>query len=93
MTKADLVNEIAISTGFDKTTISAVVESYMKIIKNSLSEGENVYLRGFGSFITKTRKAKVARNISQSTSIRVPAHKIASFKPAAEFAKMMRAAK
>ena len=93
MTKADLVNEIAISTGFDKTTISAVVESYMKIIKNSLSEGENVYLRGFGSFITKTRKAKVARNISQSTSIRVPAHKIASFKPATEFAKMMRAAK
>ena len=93
MTKAELVNEIAIATGFDKTTISMVVESYMDIIKKNLTDGENVYLRGFGSFIAKTRRAKVARNISQSTSIRVPEHKIASFKPAAEFAQAMRAAK
>ena len=93
MTKADLINEIAIATGYDKTTIAMIAESFMGTIKKSLTEGENVYLRGFGSFVSKTRKAKVARNISQSTSIRVPEHKIASFKPAAEFAKMMRAGK
>ena len=90
MTKADLVNEIAIATGFDKTTISAVVESYMKIIKNSLNEGENVYLRGFGTFTTKTRKAKIARNITLNTSVPVPEHQIATFKPAAEFADSVR---
>ena len=90
MTKAELINEIAISTGFDKTTVSAIVESVMVNVKKSLCNGENVYLRGFGSFISKTRKAKVARNISTSTSIQVPEHKIAAFKPAAEFAQEMR---
>lgn len=86
MTKADLVNEIAISTGFDKTTIGIIVESMMESVKKNLAKGENVYLRGFGSFITKTRAAKVARNISKNTSIKVPEHRIASFKPAAELA-------
>ena len=90
MTKAELVNEIAIATGYDKTSIGMIVESYMDIIKKNVSNGENVYLRGFGSFISKTRKAKIARNISRSTSIRVPEHQIAAFKPAAEFAKAMR---
>ena len=93
MTKAELINEIAISTGYDKTTIGVIVESLMGHVKKSVSEGENVYLRGFGSFITKTRKAKVARNISASTSIPVPEHQIAAFKPAAEFAAQVRKGK
>ena len=93
MTKADLVNEIAIATGFDKTTISAVVESYMKIIKNSLSEGENVYLRGFGTFELKARKEKVARNITRRSTVIVPAHSVPVFKPAKEFKSVVENAK
>ena len=93
MTKAELISELAISTGYDKTTLGVIVEAFMNAVKKNVSEGENVYLRGFGSFISKTRKEKIARNISKSTSIRVPEHKIASFKPAAEFALAMRASK
>jgi len=85
MTKADLINEIAISTGYDKTTISIIVESFMGKVKSNIVAGENVYLRGFGSFVTKTRAAKLARNIGKSTSIQVPEHNIPAFKPAAEF--------
>ena len=93
MTKAELVNEIAISTGYDKTSIGVVPESFMEIVKKNVTKGENVYLRGFGSFITKTRKAKIARNITMSTSIPVPEHQIAAFKPAAEFAAQVRKGK
>jgi len=90
MTKAELVNEIAISTGYDKTSISIIVESFMENVKKNVVAGENVYLRGFGSFITKKRAAKIARNIGKSTSIQVPEHRIAAFKPAAEFAAEVR---
>ena len=90
MTKAELINEIAISTGFDKRTIGVIVESFMDNVKKSLAKEENVYLRGFGSFITKKRAAKVARNISKSTSVLVPEHKIASFRAAQEFAEKIR---
>lgn len=85
MTKAELINEISISTGYDKTTIGLIVESFMTNVKKSVAQGENVYLRSFGSFITRNRAAKVARNINKNTSIQVPAHKIPAFKPAKEF--------
>lgn len=85
MTKADLINEMAITTGYDKKSITLIVEAFMKNVKNNVAAGENVYLRGFGSFVTKVRKAKVARNISQKTSVFVPEHKIPYFKPAKEF--------
>ena len=80
MTKAELVTELSIKTGFDKKTINIIVENFMKQVKENVANGKNVYLRGFGSFITKTRAAKVARNISRSVSIAVPAHKIPAFK-------------
>ena len=85
MTKADIIREIAKSTGIDKSTVLASVESFMSVIKGSIAEGENVYLRGFGSFIVKTRAQKIARNISKNTSIIIPEHKIPSFKPARIF--------
>ena len=85
MTKAELINEIAISTGYDKRTIDMIVDSFTEEIKKNLGKGENVYIRGFGSFVLKTRKAKVARNITAKTSVFVPEHKIPFFKPAAEF--------
>lgn len=89
MTKAELVNTIAIQTGYDKTTIMNIVESSMYNVKKSLSEGEFVYLRGFGTFGIKERKARIARNICAKTSIQVPAHKIPYFKPSNDLTKML----
>ena len=85
MTKADIVTEIAKRTGVEKVQIQAIVETFMEEGENSLSRGENVYLRGFGSFIIKTRAEKVARNISKNTTITIPEHKIPAFKPAKTF--------
>lgn len=85
MTKADLVNEIAKNTGIDKLTVLATVESFMDVVKSSLTNGENVYLRGFGSFIVKERAEKTARNISKNTPMIIPAHSIPAFKPAKSF--------
>ena len=85
MTKADLVNEIAKETGIDKKDILLTVETMMEVIKTSLTDNENVYLRGFGSFIVKKRAEKTARNISKNTTIIIPEHNIPSFKPAKSF--------
>ena len=85
MTKADVVNEIAKNTGIDKATVLATVESFMEVLKGSLAKKENVYLRGFGSFVVKERAQKTARNISKNTTIIIPAHSIPSFKPAKTF--------
>ena len=82
MTKADLVNEISKSTGVEKIQVQNIIEAFMDNIKDTLGEGDNVYLRGFGSFIIKRRAEKVARNISKNTTITIPAHSIAAFKPA-----------
>ena len=86
MTKADIVNEIAKSTGIEKVQVQQVVESFMENIKETMMAGNNVYLRGFGSFIIKRRAQKVARNISKNTTITIPAHNITAFKPSKTFA-------
>ncbi len=85
MTKADIVNEIAKSTGLDKADVLKTVEAFMEAVKDSLAKNENVYLRGFGSFVVKERAEKTARNISKNTTIIIPAHNIPSFKPAKTF--------
>ena len=85
MTKADIVNEVAKSTGVEKVKVQSVVEGFMESIEASLAKGENVYLRGFGSFIVKTRAKKTARNISKNTTIVIPEHKVPSFKAAKTF--------
>ncbi|MCM1153058.1 MAG: integration host factor subunit beta [Muribaculum sp.] len=85
MTKAEIVNEIAKTTGIDKASVLATVEKFMEVVKDSLANGENVYLRGFGSFIIKERAEKTARNISKNTAIIVPKHNIPAFKPAPVF--------
>ncbi len=86
MTKADIVSEIAKSTGVEKVQVQAIVEAFMDSIKTSLTRNNNVYLRGFGSFIVKKRAKKVARNISKNTTITIPEHNIPAFKPAKSFA-------
>lgn len=85
MTKADIVNEIAKNTGVDKASVLATVESFMEVVKDSLAKNDNVYLRGFGSFIVKKRAQKTARNISKNTTIIIPEHNIPAFKPAKTF--------
>ncbi len=85
MTKAEIVAEISKTTGIDKAYVLDIVEKFMVVVKDSLTAGENVYLRGFGSFILKERAEKTARNITRNTTVIVPAHKIPFFKPAPAF--------
>lgn len=89
MTKADIVKEIAQKTGIDKEVVLQVVEGTMKSIKDSIARGHAVYLRGFGSFIIKRRAKKIGRNISQNTTIIIPAHKVPAFKPSTSFIKKL----
>lgn len=85
MTKADIVNEISKNTGIEKVTVLKTVEAFMETVKDSLVNGKNVYLRGFGSFVVKKRAEKTARNISKNTTIIIPTHYVPSYKPAKTF--------
>ena len=90
MTKADIINELSIATGFDKKTITLMLEGTMDCIKNHLAEDEGVYLRGFGTFTLKKRAAKTARNINKKSTVFVPAHRVVNFKPAKDFSEKVR---
>jgi DNA-binding protein HU-beta len=85
MTKAEIVAKIADKLGLEKNDVQTTVESFMDEVKTSLESNENVYLRGFGSFIIKTRAEKTGRNITKNTTIKIPAHNIPSFKPSKTF--------
>lgn len=85
MTKAEIVAEIANKTNVEKVAVQQIVEAFMDTIKNAMTNGENVYLRGFESFIIKRRAEKTGRNISKNTTIIIPAHNIPAFKPAKSF--------
>ena len=91
MTKADVINQITEATGLQRRDVAAVVESFMETIKDSLlNQKENVYLRGFGSFIIKHRAEKTARNITKNTTITIAAHDLPCFKPAKAFVDQMK---
>ena|ERR1043166_1561081 len=90
MTKADIVNEISEKTGIEKMEVQAAVEAFMKVIRNSMSEGENIYLRGFGTFQVKKRAEKIGRNISKNTTVLIPAHYVPVFKAARSFAERVK---
>lgn len=85
MTKADIVADIAEGTGLERTEALKAVEAFMDSVKSSLSKGQNVYLRGFGSFIVKERAEKTGRNISENKAIIIPAHNVPAFKPSKTF--------
>ena len=85
MTKADVIAEISEKTGIEKADVSTTVEAFFNVVKDSLAGGENIYVRGFGSFINKKRAKKVARNISKNTAIIIDAHYVPSFKPSKIF--------
>ncbi|MCL2414509.1 MAG: integration host factor subunit beta [Bacteroidales bacterium] len=90
MTKAELVSAIANRTGIEKVTVLNTIETFMEVMKDTMSSGENVYLRGFGSFILKRRAEKIGRNITKNTSIKIPAHYIPAFKPAKPFSSQVK---
>jgi DNA-binding protein HU-beta len=90
MTKAEIVAEIAEKTGIEKITVQASVEAFMKAIKGNITQGKNIYLRGFGSFVVKKRAQKKGRNISKKTTIVIPEHFIPAFKPAKSFSEKVK---
>ncbi|MCB0505079.1 MAG: integration host factor subunit beta [Cyclobacteriaceae bacterium] len=85
MTKADVISEIAEKTGIDRGDVTASVEAFFSVVKNSMADGENIYVRGFGSFVNKKRAKKIARNISKNTAIVIDEHFVPSFKPSKVF--------
>lgn len=85
MTKADVISEISEKTGIDKSDVSTTVEAFFSVVKENMASGENIYVRGFGSFINKKRARKVARNISKNTAIIIDEHYVPSFKPSKMF--------
>ena len=85
MTKADVINEIADKTGIDRADVQASVEAFFSVVKNSMANGENIYVRGFGSFVNKKRAKKIARNISKNTAMVIEEHHVPSFKPSKVF--------
>lgn len=85
MRKSDLVNNISEKTGIPKVDVLVTIETFISEVKTNISQGENVYLRGFGSFITKKRAAKIGRNIKKNIAVEIPEHLIPAFKPSKEF--------
>lgn len=90
MTKADVVNEIAEKTGVDKRDVQEVVEQFFTVVKKSMTEGNDVFFRGFGSFVVKKRARKVARNITKNTAMVIEPHYVPSFKPAKTFVQQVK---
>ena len=85
MRKSDLINNISDKTGIPKVDVLVTVETLIKEIKGNIAKGENIYIRGFGSFITKKRAAKIGRNIKKNVAVHIPEHCIPAFKPSKEF--------
>jgi DNA-binding protein HU-beta len=93
MTKADIISQIADKTGIDKAEVGNVVEAFVATVKNSMSEGHDIFIRGFGSFINKKKAQKIGRNISKHTAIVIPEHFAPKFKPSPEFVEMIKNSK
>jgi len=90
MRKADLVAAISDKTGVPKVDVLVTLEAFFKEVKNSLAEGENVYIRGFGSFIIKKRARKIGRHIKRNVAMEIPEHYIPAFKPAKVFVEQVK---
>jgi DNA-binding protein HU-beta len=93
VTKQDVINEISDKTGIDKADVQVTVEAFFSVVKSSMAEGENIYVRGFGSFVNKKRAKKIARNISKNTAIVIEEHYIPSFKPSKIFTEKIKSSK
>lgn len=85
MTKAEVITQIAEKTGIDKSDVTVAVEAFFSVVKESMADGENIYVRGFGSFVNKKRARKIARNISKNTALIIDEHYVPTFKPSKVF--------
>jgi len=85
VTKAEVIAQIADQTGIDKSDVQITVEAFFSVVKNSMAGGENIYIRGFGSFVNKKRAKKIARDILKNTAIVIDEHYVPSFKPSKVF--------
>ncbi len=90
MTKADVITAISKKTGIQKVDVASTVEAFFQVIQKTMEEGENVYIRGFGSFVNKKRARKIGRNISTNTTVVIEPHQVPSFKPAPEFVELVK---
>ena len=93
MTKANVISEISEKTGVDKADVSATVESFFVVVKNSMADGNDIFIRGFGSFINKKKARKIGRNISKNTAVVIEEHYAPKFKPAKEFINKIKSSK
>jgi len=93
VTKADVVSKVSEQTGINKSDVLITVESFINVLKASMEDGDDVFIRGFGSFVNKKRARKVARNISKNTAIVIDAHFVPTFKPAKEFVEKVKKSK
>ncbi|MFL5728858.1 MAG: HU family DNA-binding protein [Cytophagaceae bacterium] len=93
MTKADIIAQIADKTGIDKSEVGNTVEAFISTVKNSMAEGNDIFIRGFGSFINKKKAQKIGRNISKNTAIVIPEHFAPKFKPSPEFVELVKNSK
>ncbi len=93
MTKAEVISQISEKTGIDKADVQTTVEAFFSVIKGSMADGENIYVRGFGSFVNKKRAKKIARNISKNTAIVIDEHFVPSFKPSKVFVERIKSSK
>jgi DNA-binding protein HU-beta len=93
VTKAEVITKISEKTGIQKDDVTQTVEAFFKVVKDSMAEGENIYIRGFGSFINKKRAKKIARNISKNTAIVIDEHFVPSFKPSKVFIEKIKGSK
>ena len=85
MTKAEVITQIAEKTGIDKSDVTVAIEAFFSVVKESMAEGDNIYVRGFGSFVNKKRARKIARNISKNTALIIDEHYVPTFKPSKVF--------
>ena len=90
MTKAEIITEIANQTGMDKGDVQATLEAFFAVVKNKMADGENIYIRGFGSFVNKRRARKIGRNISRNTAMVIEEHYVPSFKPSKVFVELIK---
>lgn len=90
MTKAEVIQLISSRTGIDKADVSVTVEAFFEVIKEKMADGDNIYMRGFGSFINKKRAKKIGRNIAKKTTVVIDEHYVPAFKPAKVFVELVK---
>ncbi|WP_373522285.1 HU family DNA-binding protein [Aquiflexum sp.] len=93
MTKAEVITKISDKTGIQKDDVTQTIEAFFKVVKDSMAEGDNIYVRGFGSFINKKRATKIARNISKNTASVIEEHSVPAFKPSKVFVEKIKNSK